>query len=65
MRDPDVAWLKVERLGHEIPDIGRGNPGRAQARLDVAWLKIGRLHGLQCRDVALVEGVQLGGVARD
>lgn len=65
VRDLHVVLPDVEQLGHEIPDVGRWNPGRAQPRLDVAGLKIGRLHAFQGRDVAVIGGVQFGGAARD
>jgi len=60
-----VGGRNVEQLGHKIPDVGCGNPRRTQARLDVARLKVGRLHGFQGRDVAMVGGVERGGVAGD
>ena len=51
----------VEQSGDEVPDVAGRNPRGPEAGLDVAGLQIGRLHGLQRLDVALVSRIEPGG----
>ncbi|MCP2223595.1 UNVERIFIED_ORG: hypothetical protein J2R74_009028 [Bradyrhizobium japonicum] len=58
MVDGDVG---IHRLLDEGDDVGRGDPGRAEAGRDVGGAKIWRLHPLERRDVADVRRVERDG----
>ena len=60
MVDRDVC---LHRLLDEGDDVGRGNPGRAEAGGDVGGTQIRRLNPLERRDVAGERRVELGGGA--
>ena len=65
MGDAHVRGRRVEQARDEIPDVGWRNPRGAEARLDVARLQIGGLHGFERLDIAPVGGIESGGAAGD
>jgi hypothetical protein len=58
VRHAHAARRDVEQRGDEVPDVGRRNPRRPQAGLDVARLQIGGLHRLQRLDIPRVSRVE-------
>ncbi len=57
MVDEDIAFGEFQQLADKIPYVTPWYPGRAQPRFDIAGQQIGRLHGFQGFDVALIDGI--------